>query len=167
MRSTLGLVVPLAAALLQAAVVPFLEAGGARPNLVVLAAASWSLAAGPREAAWWAFLGGLAMDLLSGGPLGGAALAALVPVAAVGIGDPTLRPRSTVSGAVLVGVAAFGAAALYALVLAVVGRPLGAPPEVLVRVAGGAIYTGVLALATYPIARRVCRSSRKQASFGW
>jgi rod shape-determining protein MreD len=167
-RIALALAVPLVAALLQGAVVPFVAFGGARPNLVVLVAASWSVAAGAREAVWWAFLGGLAMDLLSGGPLGGFALASLVPVAAVGMGDVSgARPRSAVSGAVLVGVATFGASALYLVVLALVGTPLGDSALILAAVVGGAIYNGVLALATYPLARRTRRSVEKQASFGW
>ncbi len=98
----IGIVLPLAAALLQGSVVPFVDVAGARPNLVVLVAASWSVAAGAREAVWWAFFGGLLADLLSGGPLGALALASLVPVAAVGLSDDVLatiaaEPRSKVT----------------------------------------------------------------------
>lgn len=168
MRFALALVVPLLAALLQGSVVPFLALGGARPNLVVLAAASWSVAAGAREAAWWAFWGGVAMDLLSGGPLGGFALASLVPVAAAGAREGgALRPRSTVSAAVLIGVATLGAGVLYLLILALVGNPLGQVPPLLAAVVGGSLYNGVLALVAYPLARRACRAGQKQASFGW
>lgn len=168
MRVVLAVVVPIVAALLQGSVAPFLSAGGARPNLVVLATASWSLAAGPREAAWWAFIGGLALDLLSGGPLGGAALAVLVPSVAVGVGDPAgLRPRSVVTAAVLVGVATLGAGALYLLILALVGRPLGEPTMLLGATLGAAVYNGVLALAIYPLCRKAFRSAEKQASLGW
>jgi len=102
-RVALAIVVPLVAALLQGSVVPFIAVGGARPNLVVLVAASWSVAAGAREGLWWAFVGGLAADLLSGGPLGAQALAALLPVTLVGLSDPSLRARSAPTGAVLVG----------------------------------------------------------------
>ncbi len=168
MRFALALVVPLLAALLQGSVAPFVAMGGARPNLVVLAAASWSVAAGPREAAWWAFWGGVVMDLLSGGPLGGFALASLVPVAAVGVrGAGGARSRSTVGGAVLVGVATLGAGVLYLLILALIGEPLGEAPPLAAAAVGGAVYNGVLALVTYPIARRACRAGEKQASFGW
>src|SRR5688572_3859628 len=119
-RFALAIAIPLAAALLQGSVVPFVSIAGARPNLPVLAAASWSVAAGAREAVWWAFIGGLAADLLSGGPLGALALSSLIPVAAIGLGE-TLRPRSVVSGAVLVGVATLAAGVLYLLILLVVG----------------------------------------------
>lgn len=168
MRVALAVIIPLVAALLQGSLAPFLALGAARPNFVVLAAASWSVAAGPREAAWWAFIGGLALDLLSGGPLGGSALAALIPVVAVGLGDPAgLRPRSAAAGAVLVGVATLGAGALYLLILALAGRPLGDFSVLIGSVIGAAVYNGVLALATYPLLRHMRRSSEKQASFGW
>lgn len=168
MRVALAVVVPLVAALLQGSLAPFLGLGAARPNFVVLVAASWSVAAGPRDAAWWAFIGGVALDLLSGGPLGASALAGLVPVVAVGLGDPAgLRPRSVPAGAVLVGVATLGAGALYLVILAVLGRPLGDLGVLVGSVVGTAIYNGVLALATYPLLRQTRRSSEKQASFGW
>jgi rod shape-determining protein MreD len=165
-RFALALAIPLAAALLQGSVVPFVSIAGARPNLPVLVAASWSVAAGARQAVWWAFVGGLAADLLSGGPLGALALASLVPVAAVGLGERTLRPRSILGGALLVGVATLGAGLLYLLILLLVGQPLSDPVLLAGGAAAGAIYNGVLAIATYPIARSMRHVSEKQASFG-
>jgi rod shape-determining protein MreD len=165
-RFALAIAIPLAAALLQGSVVPFVTIAGARPNLPVLVAASWSVAAGAREAVWWAFVGGLAADLLSGGPLGAMALAALVPVAAVGLGESTLRPRSMIGGAVLVGVATLGAGLLYLVILLAIGQPLADPLLLAGGAAAGAIYNGALAIATYPIARSMRQVTEKQASFG-
>jgi rod shape-determining protein MreD len=165
-RFALAIVIPLAAALLQGSVVPFVSIAGARPNLPVLVAASWSVASGAREAVWWAFVGGLAADLLSGGPLGALALASLVPVAAIGLGESTLRPRSIVGGAVLVGVATLGAGLLYLLILFVVGQPLSDTFFIAGGAAAGAIYNCELAIATYPIARSMRHVTEKQASFG-
>ena len=167
MRVAVGIVVPLVAALLQASVVPFLAGGSARPNLVVMVAASWSIAAGAREAVWWAFVGGIAADLLSGGPLGAGALSALVPVAVVGLGDTQLRPRSVLAGAALVGVATFGAQVIYLLVLAIAGVALGDVTALGTSALSTAVYDGVLAIATYPLFRALHRTTEKQASFGW
>lgn len=166
MRFALAVVIPLVAALLQGSVVPFVSIAGARPNLPVLAAASWSVASGAREAVWWAFIGGLAADLLSGGPVGALALASLIPVAAIGLGESTLRQRSVLGGAVLVGVATLASGLLYLLILFVVGQPLSDPLVLAGGVTAGAIYNGVLAIATYPIARSMRQVSEKQASFG-
>jgi len=164
-RVALAIVVPLVAALLQGSVVPFVAVAGVRPNLVTLAAASWAVAAGAREAVWWAFLGGIAADLLSGGPLGATAAAALIPVAAVGLQDDPLRPRSIVSGAVLVGVASLAAAVLYMAILAVAGAAVGDLAMLLASAVSTSLYNGVLALAIYPLARVVRRTTEKQASF--
>lgn len=165
MRVVLAIVVPLAAALLQGSVVPFIAVAGARPNLVVLVASSWALAAGPREAIWWAFLGGLAADLLSGGPVGSLAVASLLPVAALGASQTAGRPPSVVTGAILVGIASAVSGALYAIVLALVGVQLPELPVLLGQTVAGAIYNAILAIATYPFLRMLRRSTEKQASF--
>jgi len=138
-RVALALAVPITAALLQGSVVPFLVIAGARPNLPLLVAASWSVAAGSREGVWWAFVGGLMADLLSGGPL----------------------------GALLVGAATAVANVLYLGLVAAVGQPLSDPALRLGAALAGGAYTGVLAIATYPTLRVVRRATEKQASFGW
>lgn len=167
MRVALAIVVPLVAALLQASVAPFIGVGGARPNLVVLVAASWSAAAGAREGVWWAFVGGMAADLMSGGPLGATAVASLVPVTAVGLGDTSLRDRTVVGGAVRVGIASFATGLGYLAILAIVGGAGGDVPVLVATVFAGAIYNGVLAIATFPLLRGMRRATEKQASFGW
>ncbi|HUG05814.1 MAG TPA: hypothetical protein VMQ78_04690, partial [Candidatus Limnocylindria bacterium] len=92
--------------------------------------------------------------------------AALVPVAAVGLGESGLRPRSVLGGAVLIGAATLGAGLLYLLILLAVGQPLSDPALLAGTAAAGAIYNGVLAIATYPIARSMRHATEKQASFG-
>jgi rod shape-determining protein MreD len=50
---------------------------GAQPNLVLLLVLLWSLLRGVDEGLLWAFIGGLIVDVLSGGPLAGTAIALL------------------------------------------------------------------------------------------
>ena len=50
---------------------------GAEPNLVLLVVVLWSLVRGVDEGLLWAFIGGLLVDTLSGGPLAGTAIALL------------------------------------------------------------------------------------------
>src|SRR3989454_12049338 len=129
MRVLLGILVPLAAALLQGTVAPLIAVGGARPSLPILVAASWSVAAGAREGVWWAFLGGLVSDLISGGPLGAFALASLPPVAAIGVQDRgSTRTTPIVVAALLVGLAALGAALIYLRILVATGQPVASGP---------------------------------------
>jgi rod shape-determining protein MreD len=164
-RMALAVAVPLVAALLQGSVVPFIAVAGARPNLVVLVAATWAVAAGPREAVWWAFFGGLAADLLSGGPVGALALASLLPAAALGLADTQGRPRSVLTAVLLVGIASLAAGLIYVAVLALAGTSLPDLPALAASTVSGAIYNAVLAIATYPLFRLMRRSGEKQASF--
>jgi len=167
MRFVLGVLIPLAAALLQGTVAPLIAVGGARPSLPILVAASWSIAAGAREGVWWAFLGGVVSDLISGGPLGAFALASLPPVAAVGLreGGPG-RPTPILPGAVLVGLAALAAGLIYVGILAVTGGAISSAPLAAGTAVASAIYTGLLALAIYPIARLLRRATEKQGALG-
>jgi len=167
MRFVLGILIPLTAALLQGTVAPLIAVGGARPSLPILVAASWSIAAGAREGVWWAFLGGLASDLISAGPLGAFALASLPPVAAVGLRDAgASRPTPIIAGAVLVGLAALAAGLIYIGVLAVTGGAVSSLPLAAGAAVASAIYTGLLALAIYPFVFLLPGATEKQGALG-
>jgi len=160
MRFVLGVLIPLAAALLQGTVAPLIAVGGARPSLPILVAASC-------EGVWWAFLGGIVSDLISGGPLGAFALASLPPVAAVGLRETGPgRPTAILPGAVLVGLAALVAGLLYVGILAVTGGAISSAPLAAGTAVASAIYTALLALAIYPIARLLRRATEKQGALG-
>ncbi len=165
MRVALALVVPLAAALLQGAMAA-LVVGGAFPSLPVLVAASWAVATGAGEALWWAFVGGLAMDVLSGGPLGAFTVATLPGVLLAGLGERSpAKPVAIPAGAAAVGLAALLTQALYLGILALVGHPLAPLPLALAQTVGVGIYTGALAIAVYPLARLGRRLTEKESPF--
>jgi len=70
---------------------------GARPDLMLLVVLVWAVVRGVDEGLVWGFVGGLIVDLLSGGPLGATALA-LLAVAFLagqalgqGLGSPVAR----------------------------------------------------------------------------
>lgn len=166
MRIALAVVVPLAAALLQGAVAGPITVGGAFPNLPVLVAASWAVATGAGEALWWAFLGGLAMDFLSAGPLGAFTVAALPGTLLAGLGERTpTKPIPVLAGAIAVGVAALFAQAIYLGILSFLGHPLAGPAVVIAQTIGVGIYTGALALVVYPLARLGRRLTEKESPF--
>jgi len=64
-------------ALVQATVLPELTLLGVKPELMLLTVLAWSLLRGPEEGLVWALLGGLVLDLFSGGPFGASALGLL------------------------------------------------------------------------------------------
>jgi len=81
------LVVPLLllVALLQSTALPGLTILGVSPELMLLTVLAWSLLRGVEEGLLWAFLGGLALDLFSGGPLGASTLALLAASVSTGL----------------------------------------------------------------------------------
>jgi rod shape-determining protein MreD len=78
-RFSLYLVVPLllAVALFQTTALPALKIFGVKPELMLLTVLAWSLVRGVEEGLVWAFLGGLMLDLFSGGVFGASTLALL------------------------------------------------------------------------------------------
>lgn len=64
-------------ALIQTTVLSRISVLGGRPNLMLLVVLIWAVVRGIDEGLIWAFVGGLILDLLSGGPLAGMALALL------------------------------------------------------------------------------------------
>lgn len=166
MRIALAIVVPIAAAVLQATVVPALEVSGARPNLLILAAACWALAVGAGEALWWAFIGGLAADILSAGPLGGLTVSSLPGVLMAGLGERSAAKPIGLGIAVAgVGLAALLAALIYAGVLALVGQPASPPGAFAAQTLGSAVYTALLAIPGYPLAQLGRRLTETESPF--
>ena len=76
------ILLPLAAAL-QSTWVPLLRIDNGQPDLVLLLVAGWAVRANWREAIFWAFVGGIAADLLSVLPTGTSAIALLLMVFAI------------------------------------------------------------------------------------
>ncbi|MGC8872991.1 MAG: rod shape-determining protein MreD [Chloroflexia bacterium] len=71
-------------ALLQATAMPRLPLLGVRPDLVLVGVLAWTIVRGLHEGAIGAFVGGIAMDLLSPSWLGSHTLALLLVTVAVG-----------------------------------------------------------------------------------
>jgi rod shape-determining protein MreD len=63
--------------MLQSSLGPSIAVAGLHPDFVLVAVISWTLLRGGQEGLLWAIIGGLSLDLLSGGPFG-ASLIALV-----------------------------------------------------------------------------------------
>ena len=65
-------------ALIQSSIGPFLTIAGVHPDLVLVAVIGWTLLRGLGEGLVWAVIGGIALDLLSGGPFGAATVALVI-----------------------------------------------------------------------------------------
>lgn len=137
-------------ALVQTVLLSRVDLLGARPDLMVLVVLGWAFVRGVDQALVWAFIGGLIIDLLSGGPLGATVLALLVAAFLAG------QPWGLGIGSLLIRLVllAFLSVAAYHLVLLAVLAWTGHTVSwawALLRVAGpSAVLNAVLA----PFVRR-------------
>ena len=122
---TIYLVVPLLVivAILQASVISHLSVWGVFADLPLLVVVSWSLLRGVREGVLWGFIGGVAVDLLSGAPFGAATLSMMLVGALAGLGKTSVF-RTHIVFPVL---AMFLATVVYDLVFLVIVWLSGSP----------------------------------------
>lgn len=92
-RDVLYYAMPLllfAAALVQATVLLRLQVANVKPDLVLILVVAGTLIYGGKNGVVWAFIGGLAVDLFSGGPMGGSSLAFIAAALVASPGHQTL-----------------------------------------------------------------------------
>lgn len=142
----------IVAALLELTLIPYLQVGGAQPDLVLVLAVAWALVAGLEGGLVWAFVGGLMIDVLAARPLGSTAFVLLICVGVATALGRVLEPARLAAPAIVTAAVAILYAALLLLTYSAirgpvpVGEPLAAllPRVVFDTVLGGLI--GALAL---------------------
>ena len=140
----------MVAALFDTTIAPYLQIGGAQPDLVLILAVIWTVVVGIEGGLVWAFLGGLLIDLLAPRPLGSTAFALLLSVGAAAV-----YARVVVRGRYARPIAAvFLISLVNAVIFTIVNRALrGAIPldDAVATWLPGAVYNAVLALLIAPI----------------
>ncbi|MBV7336549.1 rod shape-determining protein MreD [Chloroflexi bacterium TSY] len=74
------------ASIIQATITNRFAFGGTKPDIVLFIILVWTLIFGPRSGVVWAFIGGLWLDIFSGGPTGGSSLALMAASLVAGYG---------------------------------------------------------------------------------
>ncbi len=151
MGALLAAVVATVVALLEVAVIRYVEVGQAHPHPVLVVGVIWTVASGLEGGLAWAFVGGMALDVLTFRPLGSTAFVLLLAVgvaAAVARYMTTIRPIAPV-------IIVIGASIPYSVLLLALFNALAEPipvedPVNLIR--PGAIYDTVLAAILGPLA---------------
>ncbi len=142
-------------AVIQTVVGPRLSILNVRPDLILVFVIAWTLVYGPRQGLVLAFIGGLWMDIFSGGPMGGSSLALMIAAVIAGVGHQALF-RSNLIVPTLVGVAGtLGYAAAYLAVLAAIGHDLPWQNTVERLVLPEVLYNGALMLILTPLLNRI------------
>ena len=153
-------------ALLELTVAPYLQIGDARPHLVLVLAVIVTIAVGLEAGLVWAFVGGLALDVLAQRPLGSSAFALLLCV-----GGASILARSFARLRPIVPIGAVFILRLgYSMTLFVIYGALGTPLPVadpLDAVLPGAVYDAVLAAIIGPLAIAVHDRRIEQERMDW
>jgi rod shape-determining protein MreD len=153
-------------ALIELTVIPYLRIGAAHPHPVLVLAVIVTIAVGLEAGLVWAFVGGLALDVLAQRPLGSTAFALLICV-----GGTTLLARSLAHLRPIVPiVAVFLASLAYSMILFALFGALGAPPattDPLSAIFPGAVYDAVLAVIIGPLAVAVHDRRMEQERVDW
>ena len=156
----------VATALLELTVGPYLRIGDAQPHLVLVLGVVVTIALGLEAGLVWAFVGGLALDVLAQRPLGSTAFALLLCVAAASIlarSFARLRPIVPIGAVFILSLG-------YSMILFVTFGALGAPLPVRTHVATvlpGAIYDAVLAILIGPLVIAVHDRRVEQERVDW
>lgn len=142
-------------ALFQSSLITHLAIAGVFPTIVLITVVDWGILRGPEEGMLWAFLGGLALDVFSGWPLGTSALAMVAVASVVSLGGGTfIRTHALLPIATI-----FAATILYYLValfiLASTDRTVDWLQAVRGTVVPIAIYNAVVNIPWYRLVQRL------------
>lgn len=151
MTLLLAAVGSVVAALFELTVGPYLRIGDAQPNLVLVLGVIVTIAVGLEAGLVWAFVGGLALDVITQRPIGSSSFALLL---AVGGASVLARSFARLRPIVPIG-AVFVLSIGYSMILFLAFGALGTPLPVedpLKTVLPSAIYDAVLAAIVGPLA---------------
>jgi rod shape-determining protein MreD len=153
-------------ALIELTVTPYLRIGSAQPHPVLVLGVIVAIAVGLEAGLTWAFVGGLALDVLAQRPLGSTAFALLLCV-----GGASILARSLVRLRPIVPIFAVLVLSIgYSMILFAVLRALGPVPptsDPLVAVLPGAVYDAILAAVIGPLTVAVHDRRLEQERVDW
>ena len=153
-------------ALIELTVIPYLRIGTAQPHPVLVLGVIVAIAIGLEAGLVWAFVGGLALDVLAQRPLGSTAFALLLCVGGASILARSLvrlRPIVPILAVLVLSVA-------YSMILLTVWGALSLPrsaTDPVLMVVPGAVYDAVLAAVIGPLSVAVHDRRLEQERVDW
>jgi rod shape-determining protein MreD len=151
--------VALAAALVELSVGPHFGVADAHPHLVLVLGVIAARTIGPQIGLTWAFVGGIAVDVLGGRPLGATAFALIVVIGPAGLVAPSAVRVRLPAAIALVPLCSALSSALLVAVLGILGTPI-ATPDLGSLLAGMAYDTAVAIIVVPVVSLAVDRRSR-------
>lgn len=153
-------------ALLQVTLMSQLTVAHVRPDLVLAAIVCWALMRGPTEGAVWGFVGGFALDLLSGAPFGIHTFVSTMVGTLAGFGAALIPSEHALllpGVSVLCTILQQGA---YVWLFKEAGWPLAWGPALTAVVLPAAVLNLLLTILLYPLAGLLNRRAAVEES-GW
>jgi rod shape-determining protein MreD len=166
MHFTIAAALAVVAALAEFTVVPYLQIGAAVPHPVLVFGVIWVIAGGLEVGLTWAFVGGLALDILGQRPLGSSAFSLLFAIGAASLLGGFLG-RVKIAAPV---VATLLASPIYSMLLLLSTTALTTAPlsdTALAGVMPSAIYDTVLAAIVGPLAMAIVARRREADRVEW
>lgn len=166
MSLTLAAVGAVVAALLQSTIVPYLQIGGARPDLVLIYAVIVTVVVGIDHGLTAAFFGGLAIDVLAPRPLGSTAFVLLVVVGGAAVIGRLLARGRGVSTIVAVFAMSLVGPILFLIVYGALRGPIPVDDPFL-SVVPDAVYGTAIAAIVGPLAVQLHRRYFERERIDW
>lgn len=151
MHTVITIVILAGAAVLQAALAPYVKISGVHPDLVLVLVLGWVILRGWADGLTWAVVGGLSLDLLSGAPFGVLTLATVAAAVTASLfhgrtfGSSIVLPLSLTLPLSLL----FNGLALA--LLAVLGRPIAWNEAFFSKLLPGAIFNTMVMMVVFPL----------------
>jgi rod shape-determining protein MreD len=155
----------LAAAVLQAALAPYLAIGQVVPNFLLLVVVTIALVEGPGPGAALGFSAGLLFDLLGSGPVGPMLLVLTLTGYLTGLVHENMFAEGWLLPLTVLAIATLSAEVAYGLILLLLGS--GGPfwSTFLTKMLPAAVYNTALALLIFPWLARFLRQERPITTF--
>ena len=153
-------------ALLELTVGPYLRVGDAQPHLVLVLAVVVTIAVGLDAGLTFAFVGGLALDVIAQRPLGVSAFALLLCVGGAAVLARSFARLRPIVPVVAVFVLSLGYSMILFLALGALGTPLPISDPLSV-VLPGAVYDAILALPIGPLVIAIHARRMDQERVDW
>ena len=142
---------------MQTSLVPGLEVGPARPQLILVWVVCWAVVRGRGEAMPWAIVGGGLLDLVSQTPPGAHLLALAVVTFAADLGHRFMRGSTVLFAAAAVLPASVAYGAILVAVSAATGHGVDPVGSLALRVLPAALYNLALLIPVFYIQRGIDR----------
>lgn len=166
MRLIIAAALAVVAALAEFTVAPYLKVGDAVPHLVLTFGVIAAIAGGVEVGLTWAFVGGLALDILAQRPLGSSAFSLLI---AIGVGSLVGGALGRVKIAAPI-IATAIASVVYSVLLLVSTTALSTAPitdAAIGAVIPSAIYDTILAALFGPLVIAIAARRREVERVDW